>query len=85
MASSEEALQNIVQALEELQEDNTIPKNVKTKLGNIKEILQQQEELSLKLNKALNELDEISDDVNVQSYTRTQLWNIASMLEAIPY
>ena len=26
-------------------------------------------------------IDEISDDVNLQAYTRTQLWNIVSMLE----
>ncbi|MBU0461926.1 MAG: UPF0147 family protein, partial [Nanoarchaeota archaeon] len=39
------------------------------------------EELSIRINKALSELDEISDDTNLQAYTRTQIWNIASMLE----
>jgi len=28
-------------------------------------------------------LDEVSDDNNIQPYTRTQIWNIASMLEAL--
>ena len=30
--------------------------------------------------KALQELDEISDDPNIPSFTRTQIWNIVSIL-----
>jgi uncharacterized protein (UPF0147 family) len=38
---------------------------------------------NIKVNKALSELDEISDDTNIQTFTRAQIWNIASMLERI--
>ena len=40
-------------------------------------------EISIKISKALNDLDEIADDVNLQPYTRTQIWNVVSILEKI--
>ena len=78
----DERLQNVLDALQELVNDNTVPKNVKTKLETVMSALQEDvEDISMSINKALSELDEVSDDANLQSYTRTQIWNIASMLE----
>jgi uncharacterized protein (UPF0147 family) len=74
-------LDSIVVALKELVEDNTVPKNIKTKLNEIIDALSSEDEVSIRINKALNMLDEISDDNNIQAYSRTQIWNIASMLE----
>jgi len=37
----------------------------------------------IRINKALHELEEIADDINLQPFTRTQLWNIVSILEKI--
>lgn len=64
-------------------EDHTVPRNIKSKIGHVLEILKSKEEDGIKLNKALNILDEISDDDNIQPYTRTQIWNIVSMLESV--
>ena len=78
----DERLEGVLEALNELADDNTVPKNVKAKIATVIETLKSDEgDLSMKINKALSELDEISDDTNLQSYTRTQVWNIASMLE----
>jgi transcriptional regulator NrdR family protein len=33
--------------------------------------------------KHLHELDEIADDTNLQAYTRTQIWNVVSILETL--
>ena len=60
-----------------------IPKNIKIKIKSIINILKGDIELSIKINKALNELDEISNDANLEPYTRTQIWNIVSILEKI--
>ncbi|RLE39105.1 hypothetical protein DRJ17_01790 [Candidatus Woesearchaeota archaeon] len=76
-------LENAIKAIDMLLEDTTVPKNIKIKLENIKAILNEDAELSIKVHKALNELDEISNDINLQPYTRTQLWNIASLLEML--
>ncbi len=73
----------IVEYLTELHNDNTVPRNVKGRIDVIIKSLRDDTELSLKVNKALNILDEISDDNNIQAYTRTQIWNIASMLESL--
>ena len=80
----DERLSNIIEALEELVGDNTVPRNIKAKISDIISILKGDgEDTSMKINKVLSELDEISDDTNIQPYTRTQIWNIASMLEMI--
>lgn len=84
MVKNMEEMTQIIEAINELQNDNTVPKNIKIKLQSIANILNAEEEnVSIKVNKALDELEEISDDVNIQSYTRTQLWNIVSLLESI--
>ncbi|MBW2997238.1 UPF0147 family protein [Candidatus Woesearchaeota archaeon] len=81
----DERVQNIIEALEELTNDNTVPRNIKSKVDEVIGILKEDngQDMSIKVNKALSELDEISDDTNIQAYTRTQIWNIASMLETI--
>ena len=80
----DERLQNISDALEELLGDNTVPRNIKSRVDSVIKILQDEEQdMSIKINKALSELDDISDDSNIQAFTRTQIWNIVSMLEMI--
>lgn len=75
---------DVVSVLSELLEDSTVPKNVKSKIQEIIGSLNDNKtDLSLRINKALNVLDEISDDNNIQPYTRTQIWNIASLLESL--
>lgn len=83
MSASQEKLNQIVKAIDEIIEDYTVPKNVKRNLENAKNALLTEDEVSIRVNKALNELDELSEDTNMQSYTRTQVWNIVSMLETI--
>lgn len=80
---AEEEINQIIEALEELEKDMTIPRNVKLKIQKTIQILKEGSEISIKVNKALNELDEMADDANMQPYTRTQLWNIVSMLETV--
>ena len=74
---------NIIMALQELQEDESVPRNIKSKLGEAANILQEDSDLKLKVDKVLHLLDEITDDSNVKPYTRSQLWNIVSMLECV--
>ncbi len=76
-------LQEVIETLTELSEDSTIPRNVKAKFAEISFALKDKKEISIKVNKALSDLDEIGDDVNLQPYTRTQIWNIVSMLEKV--
>lgn len=82
--SQEENVEEIIDTLTRLQEDSTIPKNLKLKIQNIMSTLKGKDiDISIKINKALHELDEMGDDANLQPYVRTQLLNIVSMLERI--
>lgn len=76
-------LDDVKEMLKELTEDHTVPRNIKTKVQEIIEILSADEELSLKVSKALAELEDVSNDTNMQPFTRTQIWNIISSLEMI--
>ena len=76
-------LASIIFALSELGQDTSTPKNVKAKVDNVLKFLNAQEfEMSVRVSKALCELDQISQDSNVQPYTRAQLFNIVSLLES---
>ncbi|MBI2656309.1 UPF0147 family protein [Candidatus Woesearchaeota archaeon] len=73
----------VISSLNEIQEDVTVPKNVRIKIDSIISTLKEDMEMSIKANKALNGLDELASDVNLQSYTRTQIWNVMSLLEKL--
>ena len=74
-------INDIVDLLVEIIEDSTTPKNVKERMNKIVDILKNGDETSIKINKALNELDGIASDSNLQQFTRTQIWNVVSLLE----
>ncbi|MBD3208877.1 UPF0147 family protein [Candidatus Woesearchaeota archaeon] len=80
----EQETQEVVALLEELQQDNTVPRNVKIKLQEMQQQLQSDNgELSLKINRILSEVEEIANDINLPMFIRTQIWNLTSMLESI--
>jgi len=77
------SIENSVVKLSELKEDSMTPKSLKEKISEAIEILQGNEEDTIKINKVLSLLDEISSENNIQPYVRTQIWNIVSILESI--
>ena len=80
----DDQLMNIVAVLEELREDDTVPRNIKSKVEEISKVLQgDEDDIKIKVDKALHLLDEIADDSNLKSYTRSQIWNLVSMLESM--
>ena len=83
MAEQISEVGTIVISLNEIQDDGTVPRNVRAHIQNIISTLKNETELSIKVNKALNTLGEIANDSNLQSYTRTQIWNIMSVLEKL--
>ena len=76
-------IQQAVDLLQEVGTDAGIPKNVKNKILEIINFLKAQEEDSIKVSKALSELERLSEDINVEPYTRSQLFNVASILEIV--
>jgi len=76
-------IKDIIDLLINIKEDNTTPKNTKERMDNIIDMLKGEVDTSIKVNKALDELDELVSDNNIQQYTRTQIWNVVSLLEKI--
>jgi len=78
------AKNEVIEILSLMNKDNTVPKNVKQKLQDINDILNNgTEDMALRINKILQELDDLSEESNIPEYTRTQIWNLASLLETI--
>lgn len=80
---NQKSIHDILDELADLLEDPSVPKNVKIHLLKAQNSLKSNTELSLKINQAQHELDEIGDDPNLQAYTRTQVWNVVSLLEKL--
>ena len=79
-----ENLNELIEMIIELTEDSSVPRNVKSKLKSINSILtDESREKNISINEAKDILAEISEDQNLQTFSRTQLWNISSMLEEI--
>ena len=68
--------------IELMDEDKYLPKNVKEKLVLISNQLSDNStNVEQVINGAKDILSEISDDPNIESFSRTQIWNLSSILE----
>jgi len=77
-------LKDAIKVLSSLEEDLTVPKNVRDGVKEVIGILKEKKkDTSLKVNKALHILEEVSSDMNMEPYTRTQLMNVVSLLEKL--
>ena len=75
-------MQQILNDLSLIENDNTVPKNVRLRIRTTKEILNCQEtDSGLKIDKSLEQLGDIADDPNLPQYTRMQIWGLVSQLE----
>jgi len=71
----------VIDVLEELMEEGTVPRNIKEKLQQAITALKGTSEESIRVDKAMQELEEVANDVNLQPYARTQIWSVVSELE----
>ena len=74
----------IISLLNEINADRTVPKNIRSSVEQVKSDLNNENmDMAVRINSAISILDEVSNDPNIPIYTRTQIWNIVSMLEAM--
>ena len=68
--------------LAEILEDRRVPRNIRSAIEEArKNLTEDDRDMDIKLSSAISILDEITNDPNIPTYTRTQIWNIVSMLE----
>jgi len=75
----------IVKLLTGIIEDRTVPRNIRAAAEEARKELTEKSDNSwdIRLSSAISELDDITNDPNMPMYTRTQIWNIVSMLESV--
>ena len=78
-------LDPIVKLLNGIIEDRTVPRNIRSAAEESKKELTEESNNSwdIRLSSAISILDDIINDPNMPMYTRTQIWNVVSMLEAV--
>ncbi len=80
-----DAKEHVISVLKELQEDSSVSKNIKLKVACMQRELEgcSESDLLLTANKILCDLEELSSDVNLPPFIRTQILHISGMLETI--
>ena len=74
-------IETINKLLDEINDDRTVPRNIRNMITDAKSGLNSNQEIAVRINTAVSILDEVANDSNIPTYTRTQVWNIVSMLE----
>lgn len=80
----EKDIGNAVEMMRNLSTDNGVPRNIRSAVLTASEkLLQKESDKSVSIGSALYALEDISNDINMPSHTRTEIWTIISALEAI--
>ncbi len=76
-------ISEIVNVLSQIEKDISVPRNVRDKVRTVCDALcNDTKSLAVRIDKSLQELDDIGNDPNVPIYTKTQVWNVVSQLES---
>ena len=80
----ETRLKQIMEVLDQLADDTSVPRNIRRGATEAKERLQQKSEaLDIRSASAIMILDELANDPNIPLHGRTLIWNIISQLETV--
>ncbi len=74
--------EEIFEALQMIKEDQDASKKLKEDIDKVVKILKEEEEESLRVEKAILELEDINNK-GVPSYIKTMLWDVISSLEGM--
>ncbi len=76
-------LEEISDMLENLVNDNTVPKNIRKALSEARTRIDSDEEKNVKVSAAIYLIESITEDINMPPHARTQIWAIISALESV--
>ena len=84
MKMDEKLFEEVIYLLDELAQDNTIPRNVRKHATDAKSRLSNKKEsLDLRCATVISSLDDLTNDPNVPAHARTFLYTLMSKLEAL--
>lgn len=81
---NQRSMDEAIETMDQITKSSSTPKTVKKSLTDLLEEINTSEySLSVRAANAISLLDDITQDPNVPSFVRTQLWQAVSKLEAI--
>ena len=85
MSLSDEKTKQAIQVLNMINEDTSVPRNIRRAASEAMDSLNDEkiDSLAVRASNAISILDEISQDPNCPLHARTKIWNAVSILETI--
>ncbi|MBI2128345.1 MAG: UPF0147 family protein [Nitrosarchaeum sp.] len=81
---NKEAMKEAIETLNQIAINHSTPKTIKKSITDLIADLNNEEySLSVRANNTISLLDDVTQDPNMPSYVRTQLWQAVSKLESI--
>ena len=81
---NKEAMKEAIETLNQIAINRSTPKTIKKSITDLVVDLNNEEySLSVRANNTISLLDDVTQDPNMPSYVRTQLWQAVSKLESI--
>ena len=83
-SQNKESMKGAIETLEQITSSNSTPKTIKKSITDLITDLKNPEySLSVRAANTISLLDDVTQDPNLPSYVRTQLWQAVSKLESI--
>ena len=80
----EEIVKKCTEMLGDMTRDVTVPRNVRKRMNKLQDnLLNGDAPLAERATSAIYELEELANNQNVTSHTRTLVWNLMSQLETV--
>lgn len=81
---NKEAMKEAIETLNQIAINHSTPKTIKKSITDlITDLTNEEYSLSVRANNTISLLDDVTQDPNMPSYVRTQLWQAVSKLESI--
>lgn len=83
-AQNKESMKEAIETLNQITSSNSTPKTIKKSITDlILDLNNEEYSLSVRAANTISLLDDVTQDPNMPSYVRTQLWQAVSKLESI--
>ena len=83
-AQNKESMKEAIETLNQIASNNSTPKTIKKSISDlIVDLSKEDDSLSVRAANTISLLDDVTQDPNMPSYVRTQLWQAVSKLESI--
>ena len=81
---NKESMKEAIETLNQIASNNSTPKTIKKSITDIiTDLTNEEYSLSVRAANTISILDDVTQDPNMPSYVRTQLWQAVSKLESI--